>query len=406
VWTSSHDGQIGTGGSFSTQSLSIGSHVITASVTDSANATVTAQITLTIDGIPVVAITAPASGTVRTLGSSMSFSATATDPEDGNVAASLVWTSNVDGQIGTGGSFSTAGLSAGTHTITATATDSRTQTGSAQISVRINQAPAVAITGPADGSTRTIGTSVTFTGTAVDPENGNVAATLVWVSNHDGQIGTGASFSTSGLTAGVHTITATATDNDGVSNAAQITLTINRPPTVVVNAPANNSTKIQGDGVTFTGSASDPENGNVTASLVWTSSIDGQIGLHGPFSTASLSPGVHTITATATDTPGATGFAQITVTVDAPPVVTITAPADGSFHTAGTPVTFTATATDLESGNLASSVQWISDIDGPLHTGGSFSTSTLSIGTHSIMASVTDPSGAVGEYMITVEVTP
>ncbi|MFO0981465.1 MAG: hypothetical protein U1E76_06875 [Planctomycetota bacterium] len=38
--------------------------------------------------------------------------------------ASLAWTSNLQGQIGTGGTFTRSDLVVGTHTITATVTDS------------------------------------------------------------------------------------------------------------------------------------------------------------------------------------------------------------------------------------------------------------------------------------------
>ena len=48
---------------------------------------------------------------------------TATD-EDGDLAASLAWSSSLDGAIGSGASFSTTTLSLGSHTITASVTDS------------------------------------------------------------------------------------------------------------------------------------------------------------------------------------------------------------------------------------------------------------------------------------------
>jgi DNA-binding YbaB/EbfC family protein len=59
-------------------------------------------------------------------------------------------------------------------------------------------------------------------------ETGNVSGTLVWSSQKDGVIGTGASFSRSGLSRGKHTITATATDPDGNQGSAQTSLHIRR----------------------------------------------------------------------------------------------------------------------------------------------------------------------------------
>ena len=48
----------------------------------------------------------------------------------------MEWTSNIDGQIGTGGSFSTT-LSDGIHTITTSVTDSGGKTGSDSISITV-----------------------------------------------------------------------------------------------------------------------------------------------------------------------------------------------------------------------------------------------------------------------------
>lgn len=51
------------------------------------------------------------------------FDRTCTDPEEGDVTVSMVWTSDLDGEVGTGGAF-TADLSEGLHAITITCTDS------------------------------------------------------------------------------------------------------------------------------------------------------------------------------------------------------------------------------------------------------------------------------------------
>ena len=88
-----------------------------------------------------------------------------------------------------------------------------------------------------------------------------------------------------------------------------------------------------------------------------------------------------------------------------PPVVDITAPASGSSFPFGTSVTFTGTATDAEDGNLTAGLAWTSSINGAIGSGGSFSTSALSIGTHTITASVTDSGSLPGSDAITVTIT-
>ena len=89
-----------------------------------------------------------------------------------------------------------------------------------------NTAPVVNITAPANGSSSTVGDSVAFSGTATDAEDGNIAASLSWSSSLDGSIGSGASFSTSGLSVGTHTITASVTDSGGLSDSDSISVTV------------------------------------------------------------------------------------------------------------------------------------------------------------------------------------
>ncbi len=91
----------------------------------------------TIDNAPVVNISSPASGASFTSGESISFAGSASDVEDGDLSSSLVWMSSLDGQIGTGASFSTV-LSDGTHTITAEVTDSGANTSSDSIVVTVD----------------------------------------------------------------------------------------------------------------------------------------------------------------------------------------------------------------------------------------------------------------------------
>ncbi len=90
----------------------------------------------------------------------------------------------------------------------------------------------------------------------------------------------------------------------------------NTPPTATITSPTNGSTYTEGDDITFSGTGEDAEDGTLTSSsLVWTSSIDGQIGTGESFTRNDLSVGTHTITLTATDSDDATGSDSITVTV-------------------------------------------------------------------------------------------
>jgi leucyl aminopeptidase len=87
-----------------------------------------------------------------------------------------------------------------------------------------------------------------------------------------------------------------------------------------------------------------------------------------------------------------------------PPAVSITAPAGGSSYPQGTTVTLTGTASDVQDGSLSGSIQWSSNLDGSLGTGASRSV-TLSAGSHTISARVTDAGGLTTTATISVTIT-
>ena len=130
-WTSSKDGTLGSGTELSTQ-LSEGAHTVSLTVEDSAGLTYTDFVTVLVDSAtqtttntrPQVAITSPTSGGAFISGQPINFTGNATDTEDGSVNVNnLTWSSSIDGSIGTGTDIS-ASLSAGTHLIGLTASDS------------------------------------------------------------------------------------------------------------------------------------------------------------------------------------------------------------------------------------------------------------------------------------------
>ena len=91
-------------------------------------------------------------------------------------------------------------------------------------------------------------------------------------------------------------------------------------------------------------------------------------------------------------------------TGNAPPSVTITAPSNGSAFVVGDLVTFSGTADDAEDGNIASDLNWQSSINGAIGNGASFGTTALSIGSHSITATVTDSGGTTRSDSIAITV--
>ncbi|MGB5620453.1 MAG: hypothetical protein WBM78_26670, partial [Desulfobacterales bacterium] len=74
---------------------------------------------------PVATISSPAGTFLEEEGENIIFSGTGTDVEDGQLNDdALVWTSSIDGPIGTGPTLITSALTPGDHDITFSATDS------------------------------------------------------------------------------------------------------------------------------------------------------------------------------------------------------------------------------------------------------------------------------------------
>ena len=87
------------------------------------------------------------------------------------------------------------------------------------------------------------------------------------------------------------------------------------------------------------------------------------------------------------------------------PVVTITNPSNGATFTPTDSIAFTGTASDVEEpGITGADLSWTSSIDGAIGNGASFST-TLTVGIHTITASVTDGGALPGSDSITVNIT-
>ncbi|MDX1744472.1 MAG: Ig-like domain-containing protein, partial [Halobacteriales archaeon] len=248
-WSSDLDGSLGTGASVGA-TLSLGTHTITASVTDTQGQTSTSSISLSVTGDPSVSITSPTDGTTVDEGTTVTLTGSASDPEDGDLSASIVWSSDLDGALGTGGSVD-ATLSVGTHAVTAAVTDSDSRTASTSITVIVNAAPSVSITAPSDGATLDAGSTTTFSGTASDPEDGDLTASIAWSSSLDGTLGTGGTVDAV-LSEGTHTITATVTDPDGASGSASIEVVVEPPGVVTVSATDDTAVEDEASSGTFT----------------------------------------------------------------------------------------------------------------------------------------------------------
>lgn len=252
----------------------------------------------------------------------MTFQGSANDPETGTLSGNaLTWRSSLDGTLATGPSHTTSSLSSGSHTITLTAVDPAGGSDTAQVSLDIvdNQPPTATIAAPLDGAQYLGGTEIEFSVTATDPEDGSLSGGSVsWSSSLDGDLGTGSPLMTTGLSVGSHTVTVTVADSRGLQGTDEITVTVgaNGVPTASISQPADGSSFEEGQAINFAGSATDPEDGDLTgAALTWSSSIDGLLGTGESAATSLLTVGNHVVTLSATDAQSQTGTATVSIEV-------------------------------------------------------------------------------------------
>ena len=159
---------------------------------------------------PVVNITAPTNGASFTTTDTITFAGTAVDSEDGTLSSSLVWTSNISGQIGTGASF-TRTLTAGTHIITASVTDSGGMIGTKSITITVTETQINTLSATVD----------TNKSTYVNKEKVTITVT---VTSGGAPVG---SASVTAVVTGANNTKTTLTGTTGTNGIATLTYTIN-----------------------------------------------------------------------------------------------------------------------------------------------------------------------------------
>lgn len=179
----------------------------------------------------------------------------------------------------------------------------------------MGQPPTCTITAPADNTVSDYDAMWMFTATATDAEDGNLTgASVVWTSSlASTPLGTGTMLTRVLPNRGQQVITCTVQDSDGNTGTDSITVTARSPVAAIWHPTPTDGPRRSSMPVPFTGRGRSAVDGTLTGTaLVWTSSIDGPIGTGESFN-ASLSPGMHVITLTVTDSTGATGVATLNV---------------------------------------------------------------------------------------------
>ncbi len=176
---------------------------------------------------PTVTLTAPAEGTIYPLTpTNIVITATAADPDGSVEKVEFFWqgTNKIGEAFSAPYSIDWFAVGSGSNALTAVVTDNLAGTRvSAPVFIVLNAAPTVAITSPATGSSFRVGTNITLTATATDPD-GAVAE----VSFYNGGILLGTdstapySLTLSNVAAGSYLFVAVATDNRGLAGVSEI----------------------------------------------------------------------------------------------------------------------------------------------------------------------------------------
>ncbi|HLA38834.1 MAG TPA: YncE family protein, partial [Candidatus Glassbacteria bacterium] len=367
---------------------------------------------------PLATILSPVNLSTFPTGAEIAFLGRGVDLEEGVLGQqAFTWASSLAGTFATGDFVRFSQLPDGVQWIYLFAADGTGAAGSDSVQILIgasapNTTPVAVIIHPADGADFAVGTPVLFRGSGIDAEEGNLpSASLAWYSSRDGLIGRGDYLLSAELSEGVHLIRLLATDSKVLSGSAEVSISVvqggNGVPAVKIDSPADRAAFPVDALVSFSGTASDPEDGVLAGNaLVWLSDLDGELGRGTPLSVSQLTPGRHRIVLQATDSRGAAGIDTISIVLSNPPIVEITAPAVGSTFPIGTPVAFSGSARDPEEGILpAGSLSWYSSLSGgKIGSGASFVSNSLGVGRHRITLVATDRTGVSDSAWITLEI--
>jgi gliding motility-associated-like protein len=358
---------------------------------------------------PVGAITAPANNATFTEGTAITITATASDA-NGSVAKVEFFSGTTElGEDATSPySFAWNNAAVGTHSLTVKVTDNQNSVGTSapvSIAVSANTGPIVAITAPANNASIDAGVPITIAATASDA-NGSV--TKVEFFNGTTKLGEDLtapySFAWNGATAGNHSLTAKATDNqNNVTTSTDIVITVvtTAKPVVSITGPANNAQFTIGAPITIAATAADA-NGSITKVEFFNGTTKLGEDATSPYSFiwGNAAVGNHSVTARATDNENNTttsAAVAIRVSTNSPPVVLITAPLNNAQIMSGGAISITASASDAN--GAVAKVEFFSgttklgeDLTSPY----GFIWSNAPAGDHALTAKATDNLGAIG----------
>jgi chitinase len=322
------------------------------------------------NGMPTVSITSPVNGATVTPGSSVVINATASDAGGSITKVEFLLDGvKVGEDTSSPYSFTITSIAAGSHTLSAKATDNsaNTATASVTITASTNTPPVVSVTAPSNGATFTAGSSITITAQATD--NGSVTKAEFYQGTVKlGEDATSPySFTWTNVPAGSYSLTVVATDNENsTATSSAVTITVNGGNNCT--APAWSATAV------YLKDAEVQHNGVKYRAKWWTQNENPE--------THSTESGVWQNLVPC----GQTNVA---------PSVTLTAPTNGQTFTTGSSITLSAGASDTDGSVVnvefyAGTTKLGEDATAPY----SFTWNGAATGSHVLTAKAFDNSGA------------
>jgi hypothetical protein len=292
-----------------------------------------------------------------------------------------------------------------------------------------NAEPVAEITSHSDGDEVVEGDTETFRGSVSDPDHAASDLTATWYLDDD-ILCESAAPDDDGITTCESQMPATTSqiilvvqdpENAAGSDQVSLDLVINESPDGEIITPTIDGIYYSDQLITFSGIAGDTEDAAVDLIASWESSLDGAIDVDAELDEGGeftgfgyLSEGEHAIELTITDTTGKILTDSVIIDVGPPnsaPSCEISAPESGSSTAEGELVNFEASVSDVDVASDWLEVSWESDKDGALgdstpSSAGEvlFSTSGLSVETHTVTMTVTDEVGATCTDLVQVTV--
>jgi len=240
-------------------------------------------------------------------------------------------------------------------------------------------------------SLTTIHPDLQFTVNAQDDEDGDISSQVTWWLDDVNTGSTGASFEHI-FAIGGYTITAKVVDS--ALNETTLTWNLlivslpNPPPEIIINSPDNDSQYDNGQMVNFVATATDQNDGDISADIQWLLN-DGVISQGANFN-QTFNVGFYTVIARVANSVQSISQAEVSFTVNEAvvtlPEITINTPSNNGQYNEAETVNFTASATDQIDGDISGNIQWLLNSE-VISQGENFS-QTFSSGSYTIVAIV------------------